>query len=160
MAKPCVLDVKISFSSSSKTRVNLTESSTILEFGFLLSGMQIFKASAEEPVFYSRATMSDLDAPRTREKLREFFNYENDLGRSAVVDLAISKCTEVSEHLLRTDHYRLKSASLLLAYDANSEETLRAKLIDFGKVDYVAEAGHDTALLRSLQNFISFLEEI
>eukprot|EP00359_Climacostomum_virens_P000989 CAMPEP_0204896432 /NCGR_PEP_ID=MMETSP1397-20131031/158_1 /ASSEMBLY_ACC=CAM_ASM_000891 /TAXON_ID=49980 /ORGANISM="Climacostomum Climacostomum virens, Strain Stock W-24" /LENGTH=276 /DNA_ID=CAMNT_0052064035 /DNA_START=33 /DNA_END=863 /DNA_ORIENTATION=+ len=159
MARPCVMDAKISFSRHSRSREVLqkdnVEGSTIVELGFLLSGMQCYLSNEATPTFHSRGEMINLNLEQTRERVVEFFNV---LQSNAIIDLAIAKSQEVGEILRNTHHYRLRSASVLIAFDADSPELMRAKLIDFGKVDVSDDLGNDVDLLESLNNFIRFLE--
>lgn len=157
MSKPCVLDIKVSFT---RARGFYPEGSTICQYGFLLSGMQYFKPSKESPTFLSKVTMLGLNVVQTREKLQEFFSFGSHIGRSSVVTRAITKSAEVASSLLSTNDVKLRCASLLLAYDADFEESMRVKLIDFGKVGVVENTGPDGDLVASINSFIKFLEEL
>mmetsp|Transcript_23940 Transcript_23940/g.42403 ORF Transcript_23940/g.42403 Transcript_23940/m.42403 type:complete len:273 (+) Transcript_23940:248-1066(+) len=160
MSRPCVLDLKFCDLGETEEKREYVrkkyKGTTLLEFGFLYTGMQYFIDDVLNS--HSKYDVYLLSVPQTRDLTRKFFNSE--YSRSPALNLIVEKVRDVVRCLENTPDYRFFSSSLLVAYDASEPTRTVVKLIDFGRAGRVEGTGLDTESITSLANFIEFIDEI
>jgi len=164
-ARPSVLDVKVGTCIRYKEKLDkLSKSSTRVNIGLRLSGMQLYNSDDKCYSHYNKYDGDKMDSHQFASAVEKYFQIDDRERRKALVSKAVEALEKIERGFESLANRRFYSCSVLLLREGSrSTDAIEVKVIDFAHYclqDREVHPGTDAGILFGIGNLIKILKHL
>jgi len=162
--RPSVLDIKVGTCIRYKEKLDkLSETSTRINIGLRLSGMQLYNADDKSYTHYNKYDGDKMDSHQFASTVKKYFQIDDRERRKVLIKKTIKVLEKLEYGFKSLENRRFYSCSVLLLREGECSESdqIEVKIIDFAHYclkDDKIHPGLDTGILFGIRNLIKIMK--
>jgi len=163
--RPNVLDVKVGTCIRYKEKLDkLSKSSTRINIGLRLSGMQLYNSGDKCYSHYNKYDGDKMNSHQFASAVKKYFQIDDGERRKALVSKTIETLQQIQHSFESLLNRRFYSCSILLLREGSClDDRIEVKIIDFAHYcleDCRIHPGADTGILFGIRNLVKILKRL